>query len=94
MRHSIDMFILHAQAKSKQDSHAAVRVGPGWPRGEQSEKRVYSLYIHVSKSMSITDGCGWGRRPLVRLGRTAGRVGAVGKAGSKISDIGAEERHE
>ena len=35
VRHSIHMFILHTQAKSQQDWHAADRMGPGWPRGEQ-----------------------------------------------------------
>ena len=26
---------IHTQAKSQQDWHAADRMGPGWPRGEQ-----------------------------------------------------------
>ena len=69
----------------------------GWGQGGHgvSNKRSVSIVsTSIFPSLSITDGCGWGRRPLVRLGRTAGRGGAVGKAGSKISDIGAEERHE
>ena len=53
------MFILHTQAKSKQISHAADRMGPGWSWGKRYEKRLHSLYIHISKSVPITDaGCG------------------------------------